>query len=252
MWILMLSSSAFVGITSPPVIPCILTIHGRSSAHPCPRWHRSSWLLRQRIGCPECLRIRTPSRAVLRLCQRLESLESLRTSMNLAQLYEKAPAPFRKKVLASLGSARSVAAFPSRTVWSWLAAAAAIFLAAYLGAQLVKSQHASNDGPELAAEIVDAHLRSLQPGHLIDVVSADQHTVSRGSTANWIPLLRSRTLPIRDSRCWAAALMSFRVALSQRWSMPGANISSTFSSDLRKRCCSAFRLRTGLSMDAVA
>jgi len=30
---------------------------------------------------------------------------------------------------------------------------------------------------ELASAIVDAHLRSLQPGHLEDVVSTDQHTV---------------------------------------------------------------------------
>jgi anti-sigma factor RsiW len=29
----------------------------------------------------------------------------------------------------------------------------------------------------LASAIVDAHLRSLQPGHLEDVVSTDQHTV---------------------------------------------------------------------------
>jgi anti-sigma factor RsiW len=107
----------------------------------------------------------------------LEALESLRSSMNRAQLYEKAPAPFRKKVLASLGSARSVAVFPSRSVWSWLAAAAAILMTVYLGMHLVTSQRPSDVGTELATEIVDAHLRSLQPGHLVDVVSTDQHTV---------------------------------------------------------------------------
>lgn len=107
----------------------------------------------------------------------LEVLESLRSSMNLAQLYEKAPAPFRKKVLASLGSARSVSVFPSRSVWSWLAAAAAILVTVYLGVHLVTSQRPGDFGTELATEIVDAHLRSLQPGHLVDVVSTDQHTV---------------------------------------------------------------------------
>ncbi|MFZ0883238.1 MAG: anti-sigma factor [Candidatus Acidiferrales bacterium] len=107
----------------------------------------------------------------------LETLESLRSSMNLAQLYKKAPAPFRKKVLASLGSGRSVAVFPSRNVWSWLAVAAAILVTVYLGVQFVTSQRTGNYGTELTAEIVDAHLRSLQPGHLTDVVSTDQHTV---------------------------------------------------------------------------
>lgn len=108
----------------------------------------------------------------------LEDLQSLRSSMNLTQLYEKAPAPFRRKVLASLGSGRSFAvSFPSRTVWSWLAAAAAILVTVYLGVQLIASQRAGDYGTELAAEIVDAHLRSLQPGHLVDVVSTDQHTV---------------------------------------------------------------------------
>jgi anti-sigma factor RsiW len=35
------------------------------------------------------------------------------------------------------------------------------------------------DGGEtlMASKIVDAHLRSLQPGHLEDVISTDQHTV---------------------------------------------------------------------------
>ena len=107
----------------------------------------------------------------------LDAMGSLRSSMRRTQLYEKAPGPLRKKVLASLGSARSVTVFPTRSVWSWLAAAAAILVTVYLGVQLVTSQRPGDVGTELAAEIVDAHLRSLQPGHLVDVVSTDQHTV---------------------------------------------------------------------------
>jgi anti-sigma factor RsiW len=107
----------------------------------------------------------------------LDALNSLHLSMNLAQLYEKAPAPFRKKVLASLGASRPVAIFQAGTTWRWLAAAAAILMGVYLGAQLVSYQRAGNYQTVIAAEIIDAHLRSLQPGHLVDVVSTDQHTV---------------------------------------------------------------------------
>jgi anti-sigma factor RsiW len=114
--------------------------------------------------CPECV-------------EALDALNSLDLSMNVAQLYEKAPAPFRKKVLANLGASRPIATFQADTTWRWLAAAAAILLAVYLGAQLVSSHRAGNYETVLAAEIVDAHLRSLQPGHLTDVVSTDQHTV---------------------------------------------------------------------------
>ena len=102
----------------------------------------------------------------------LDALESLRSSMIIAQLYEKAPAPFRRKVLTRLSSAG-----PARTPWRWLAVAAAFLVVGYAGWRVIPIQRGGNYETVLAAEIVDAHLRSLQPGHLTDVVSTDQHTV---------------------------------------------------------------------------
>jgi len=105
----------------------------------------------------------------------LDALESLRSTMNIAQLYEKAPAAFRKNVLAYLRPGRPVVVFPART--RWLAVAAACLLVAYACWRVIPVRRGGNYETVLAAEIVDAHLRSLQPGHLTDVVSTDQHTV---------------------------------------------------------------------------
>lgn len=107
----------------------------------------------------------------------LETLESMRSSLNVAQLYEKAPAELRKKILARIGSPRSATVFPNRNVWQWLAVAAALVMVTYTGLRVGSPHRADNYETVLAAEIIDAHLRSLQPGHLIDVVSTDRHTV---------------------------------------------------------------------------
>jgi anti-sigma factor RsiW len=107
----------------------------------------------------------------------LETLESMRSSLNAVQLYEKAPAELRKKILARVGSPSPVTVFPTRAVWQWLAIAAALVLVTSTGLRVVSPHRGDNYETVLAAEIIDAHLRSLQPGHLIDVVSTDQHTV---------------------------------------------------------------------------
>lgn len=123
----------------------------------------------------------------------LEALNSLRASMNLANLYQKAPDSLRKQVLVGLRSARPVSIVPARRPWRGLALAAALVLFAYTGWQLVSVHWGDNEDTVLAAEVVDAHLRSLQPGHLTDVVSSDQHTVKP-----WFDGKLDFSPPVRD------------------------------------------------------
>src|SRR5262250_2974950 len=66
----------------------------------------------------------------------------------------------------------------------WLAAAAVLVLVAGAFCKLLQ-KNCGGGGVQLsvpaanaaAAELVDAHIRALQPGHLTDVTSTDQHTV---------------------------------------------------------------------------
>jgi mycothiol system anti-sigma-R factor len=110
----------------------------------------------------------------------LGAAESLRSSLQRAQLYETAPAGLRKKIRAEL-KVSSAAASSSRVApWRWLAAAAAILLVT--GVAWFALPHFHGGGSESAssvtsAEVLDAHIRSLQAGHLTDVTSTDQHTV---------------------------------------------------------------------------
>jgi mycothiol system anti-sigma-R factor len=116
--------------------------------------------------CPECVKA-------------LESQESLRSSLHRAQLYEKAPAQLRQKLLAGLRPAEPVPISTRRrpVIAQWLAIAAVLLLLLYSGGRLIPGLSEKNNQTALAAQIVDAHLRSLQPGHLTDVISTDQHTV---------------------------------------------------------------------------
>ena len=106
--------------------------------------------------------------------------ESVRSSLQHSGLYEHAPAALRKKVRAVLraaaGSSLDTRAIP---MWRWLAVAAAILLVAgvswYVWPRPAGIGAASV--PFTAGEMIDAHIRSLQPGHLTDVASTDQHTV---------------------------------------------------------------------------
>jgi mycothiol system anti-sigma-R factor len=108
----------------------------------------------------------------------LGAAESLRSSLQRAQLYETAPAELRKRIRTELKiSAASSTGGSSVAAWRWLAAAAAILLVT--GVAWFAVPHFRSMGPEsvTSAEVIDAHIRSLQAGHLTDVASTDQHTV---------------------------------------------------------------------------
>jgi mycothiol system anti-sigma-R factor len=115
----------------------------------------------------------------------LEAQESLRSLLGRAPLYEKAPESLCEKVVADLGGsvvARRERRFPGLyrrgLALRLLLATAAALLGAFASWYVLRiAGSGSGGGGALAAQVVDAHLRALQPGHLTDVASTDQHTV---------------------------------------------------------------------------
>jgi anti-sigma factor (TIGR02949 family) len=124
---------------------------------------------RHLLSCPECVAA-------------LEAQEALRASIQRAGLYERAPTTLRQKVDTELGGSRrrtpvTIDSASHASSWRWLALAAGFVLAATLVWKLIPGPHGDSSEATYASAIVDAHLRSLQPGHLEDVISTDQHTV---------------------------------------------------------------------------
>ncbi len=104
--------------------------------------------------------------------------ESLCSSLQRGGLYEHASVSLRKKIRAELDAATSSPLTRRIPAWRWLAVAAAIlFVTVVSWYAWPRLQNSAASSPVTAAEILDAHIRSLQPGHLVDVASTDQHTV---------------------------------------------------------------------------
>jgi anti-sigma factor RsiW len=102
------------------------------------------------------------------------NVQGLKKALKQDALYFTAPAELRRRIKAELPSPAKEA--PARQTWNWnwlttaMSGAFAICLALLL-------MERSSSRPPLAQEIVSSHIRSLMAGHLMDVVSTDQHTV---------------------------------------------------------------------------
>jgi anti-sigma factor RsiW len=90
-----------------------------------------------------------------------------------ADLHYKAPPELRRRIEASLPRAQP--APNRRAVLRGFAMGSAMSAIAATG--LVAIVLRNDDQSRITSEIVSAHLRSLQAGHLTDVISTDQHTV---------------------------------------------------------------------------
>ena len=104
----------------------------------------------------------------------LDRLRAVRAAVRNELATYRAPDTLRMRVRDAVRDAAPAVSTPRTPVWSWLAVAAAVVLAV-AGTWKVASDRAA--ATVLTEELLAAHVRSLMPGHLTDVLSSDQHTV---------------------------------------------------------------------------
>ena len=105
--------------------------------------------------------------------------QAMRESMRAANLYERAPDSLRTRIRAAIpveveaSPPPAPVPVPRRPVLEWLAVAAAVLIAVFLGAKVLPNLGGQKQNL-MAEEIITSHIRSMQPGHLLDVESSDR------------------------------------------------------------------------------
>jgi anti-sigma factor RsiW len=123
----------------------------------------------------------------------LVDLDWLSGRLQLTPIYELAPASLRRTINTHLHPVAPTRAASQPRLWQWLAAAAALLFIALLLWRVSPELHSDDYQAELADEIVDSHLRSLQTGHMTEIASNDERVVNA-----WFDARLKFALPVRD------------------------------------------------------
>ena len=107
----------------------------------------------------------------------LEHIDSLRKQLQGSGFYEHASPQLRARVREGVAAITETTRVRAFARWrKFFVPAFAAGVVALLAVAFFAIQSRRESG-RLSAELLDAHVRSLQPGHLTDVQSTDQHTV---------------------------------------------------------------------------
>lgn len=123
----------------------------------------------------------------------LVDLDLLRGSLQLTQLYKPAPASLRRTINAYIHPVAPSKAVSQPLLWHWLAAAAAMLLIGIVLWKASPGLRSDDYQAELAGEIVEAHVRSLQPGQMTGIASNDERVVK-----GWLDSRTSFGVSVRD------------------------------------------------------
>ena len=118
--------------------------------------------------------------------EKLKTIQGLRTAMADASLKTPAPAQLRSRIEALFPAVpeapRTAGVSREGSIRRWWRSFIGGFsigaaLSAAATAMLVIGLFTTGQDQQIADEVVSAHIRSLQAGHLMDVQTSDQHTV---------------------------------------------------------------------------
>ena len=123
----------------------------------------------------------------------LVDLDLLRGSLQLTQLYKSAPASLRRTINAHIHPVAPSTPASQPLLWHWLAAAAALFFIAIVLWKANPGLRSDDYQAELAGEIVEAHVPSLQPGQMTGIASNDERVVK-----GWLDGRASFGVSVRD------------------------------------------------------